>query len=254
MDVPEGLRQGAGRRLLLWGTAGVFALMLIAGLVFHYLRENLDQQAPGWRLLSGLGSLFYADGEANLWAWGSGVLLAGIGLALCVVGFATRNEGRAALPYFFLGAVALEMSADEIAQLHEKLARFNLGSSFTFAWLALGVPLAIAAGLVVLWIARRIDRRLRRRLIVAGTIYLLGAIGIEALSGYIVGGLQDDLARASLEYHILLGVEEGLEAAGALLALAATLAALSIERTTAGIVVRTRFDVSQIRRNTSHLD
>lgn len=254
MDTPELSRQGAGRRRFLWIAAIVLAGMLLAGLVLHFIRENIDSSVPGWALLSGTASLLYADGEANLWAWISGLLLAGVGVALGVVGFTARHEGRAALPYFFLGAVALEMSADEIAQLHEKLARFNLGSSFTFAWLALGVPLAIAAGLVVLWIARRIDHRLRRRLIVAGTIYLLGAVGIEALTGYIVGGRQDDLARASLEYHVLLGVEESLEAAGALLALAATLAALSIERTTAGIVVSTRFEVRQIRRNTSYVD
>ncbi|MDJ0350512.1 hypothetical protein [Cryobacterium sp. PH29-G1] len=223
-------------------------------MILHYLRENVDSSVPGWPLLSGTASLLYADGEANLWAWISGLLLASVGVVLCIVGAAAHNEGSTGTPYFLLGAVAVEMSADEIAQLHEKLARFNPGQTFTFSWLTLGVPLAIVAGIIVLWIARHIDLNLRRRLIVAGIIYLLGAVGVEAISGVAVGGHQDDLARASLEYHVLLGIEEGLEVTGALLALAAALYALSIERTAAGILVRTRSGRSAASQHPPHLE
>ncbi|TFB76429.1 hypothetical protein E3O06_03485 [Cryobacterium glaciale] len=213
--------------------------MLIAGLVFHYLRENIDREAPGWRILSGLGSLLYADAEANLWAWSSGLLLASIGLTLSVIGFATRNDAERGAAYFILAAITLLMSADEVAQLHEKLARFDLGTGLTFAWLSVGVPLAVVIGLTVLWISRRIDRRLRRRLIVAGLLYLLGAVGFETLGGLAVGGHVDDTDRASLPYHLLLGLEEGLEATGAIMALAAALSVLTFERTASGILVRT---------------
>ncbi|MBG6213689.1 MAG: hypothetical protein LH475_07875 [Cryobacterium sp.] len=247
--------EGAGRRRFLWITAVVLAAMLLIGLIFHYLRENIDSSVPGWGVLSGAASMLYADGEANLWAWISGLLLAGVGVVLCVIGLNARNEGETGLSYVVLGAVGLEMSADEIAQLHEKFARFTPGATFTFAWLTIGVPLAIVAGIVVLWIARSIDRRLRRRLIVAGIVYLLGAVGVEAISGIVVGGQQDDLARASLEYHVLLGIEEGFEATGALLAFAAVLYALSIERTAAGIVMRTGFGgASAARGHPRHID
>ncbi|WP_105036581.1 hypothetical protein [Cryobacterium aureum] len=241
MDIQTLAVQGTARRRFLWIVALVFAVMLLTGLVSHYLRANLDSATLGWPALSSAASLLYADGEANLWAWASGLLLAGIGLALAAVGFTARSEGAIGAPYFVLAAVAVELSADEIAQLHEKLARFDLSSRFTFAWLTVGVPLAIVFGLIILWIARRIDRQLRRRLIVAGIIYLLGAVGFETIGGIVVGGHLDDLSRASLTYHLLVGVEEGLEVTGALLALAAALFALSIEGTTAGLVLRTRF-------------
>lgn len=241
MDVPTGLIQGTGRRRFLWIAASILAVMLVGGLVSHYLRANIAVSTPGWRGLSALASLLYADGEANLWAWASGLLLAGIGLCLAAVGFAARNETERGAPYFILAAIAVELSADEIAQLHEKLARFDLGTRITFAWLTVGVPLAIVAGLLVLWVARKIDRELRRRLIVAGIIYLLGAVGFEAIGGIVVGGQLDDLSRASLPYHLLVGIEEGLEVAGALLALRAGLSGLIVERTAAGILVRTRF-------------
>ncbi|MDJ0377938.1 hypothetical protein [Cryobacterium sp. PH31-L1] len=241
MDIQTVAVQGTARRRFLWTVALVCAVMLLTGVVSHYLRENLDSTTPGWPALSSAASLLYADGEANLWAWASGLLLAGIGLALASVGFTARTEGASGAPYFVLAAVAVELSADEIAQLHEKLARFDLGNRFTFAWLTVGVPLAIVVGLIVLWIARGIDRRLRRRLIVAGVTYLMGAVGFEALGGIVVGGHLDDLSRASLSYHLLVGVEEGLEVTGALLALAAALFALSVERSTAGLVLRTGF-------------
>ncbi|TFD73452.1 hypothetical protein [Cryobacterium gelidum] len=241
MDNQTVLAQGTGRRRVLWVAATAFAAMLVVGLVAHFLRENIDSTAPTWRGLSGLAGLLYADGEANLWAWASGLLLAGIGVSLAAVGFAARNERHRSAPYFVLAALALMLSADEIAQLHEKLARFDFDTDFTFAWLSVGVPVAIVVGLIVLWIARRIDRQLRRRLIVAGTFFLLGAVGFEAIGGIVIRGQLDDLARTSLPYHLLVGIEEGLEVTGALLALAAALSALTVERTTAGILVRTRF-------------
>ncbi|SEN66354.1 hypothetical protein [Cryobacterium luteum] len=241
MDVPTGLIQGRGRRRFLRIAAIVLAVMLLSGLVSHYLRENIAISTPGWRGLSALAGLVYADGEANLWAWASGLLLAGIALCLATVGFAARNEGDLGAPYFVLAAVAVELSADEIAQLHEKLARFDLDSRFTFAWLTVGVPLAVVACLLLLWIARKIDRLLRRRLIVAGAIYLLGAVGFEAIGGIAVGGRLDELSRASLTYHALVGMEEGLEVTGALIALGAVLSALVVERMETGILLRTRF-------------
>ena len=241
MDTQTVPDQGTGRRRFLWIAATVFAAMLVVGLVAHFLRENIDNTAPIWRGISGLAGLLYADGEGNLWAWASGLLLAGIGTSLAVVGFAARHELHRGAPYFALGALALVLSADEIAQLHEKFARFDFDTDFTFAWLSVGVPVAIVVGLIVLWIARRIDRQLRRRLIVAGIIFLLGAIGFEALGGLVIRGQLDELARTSLPYHLLVGIEEGLEVTGALLALAAALSALTIERTAAGILVRIRF-------------
>ena len=69
---------------------------------------------------------------------------------------------------------------------------------------------------------------------------MLGAVGFEAIGGIVIRGQLDSLARTSLPYHPLVGIEEGLEVTGALLVLAAALSALTVERTTAGILVRTR--------------
>ena len=131
MDITTDTIPGTSRRRLLWIAAIGFTLMLVVGFVAHYLRANLDSTTPGWDALSALASLIYADGEANLWAWASGLLLAAIGLSLAAIGFAVRNERASSVPYFLLAAVAVVLSADEIAQLHEELARFDLGSRFT---------------------------------------------------------------------------------------------------------------------------
>lgn len=187
------------------------ALMLLSG-------------ATGSPFVAKIAEYFWADQEANVWSWYSSFLLGAIGIGLLLLARMQQDRtGRRA--YGVLGVAAIVMSADETASLHEALG--YLGDSIgglTSNWLLLGIPFAVVAGVVALRLSRRFDPRLRRRLIVAGVVYLLGAVAVESLGGALSGPM--GLLRFHPLYVLEVTVEEGLEFAGTLLALRAVLAAL----------------------------
>ena len=178
----------------------------------------------------------YASREDSVWTWYSVLLLAAVACAFMLHALIRRASGRSCFPYFLFAAAALFMSIDESTLFHEKFAiaarLMGLSLPFTFNWLIIGVPFAIIAGAVLLLIARRIDPLLRRRLIVAGAVFLIGAVGFEMVGGIIVS-VSDNLTAPGtrLLYQFVAMIEEGLEATGSLIALWATLSALDIRWT-----------------------
>jgi hypothetical protein len=84
-----------------------------------------------------------------------------------------------------------------------------LGGFFAFAWVVVGIPLVAILGLLFLPFLRSLPGLLRRRFVIAGAVFLSGAIAIEMLSanwsatvGTVVG------------YKLIAGAEEAFEMAG----------------------------------------
>jgi hypothetical protein len=212
-------------------------LILISGIILMAVVTFTPSLNGTEGVLRGVADMLYADNEANIWAWYSTALLAGLAAAFGVHAYVQRNAGGPVAPYLALAGIAAFMSADEAAILHEKLS--NLVKSFpTWGWLAIGVPLAAAVGWGALWLTRTMERYLRRRLIAAGVIFLLGAFVMEGVSGVLVVQAGSyDAGTQTVAYMVLLGIEEFLELAGVLLALWATLTALDMERLPDGLLV-----------------
>jgi hypothetical protein len=124
-------------------------------------------------------------GEGNLPAYWSTALLLVAGLLLLAVGQAeapiNRLRGRA---WGALGLVFLYLSADEAASLHELARRIPRdwlphSSLFYWPWVIFG-----SVAVIVLVIAFRrflwdLPRDTRRSLILAGAVYVGGALGLE---------------------------------------------------------------------------
>ena len=176
----------------------------------------------------------YASREDSVWTWYSVLLLAAVGAVFMLLALIRRSIGESFIPYFCFAVAATCMSIDEATLFHEKFAiaarLMGLSLPFTFSWLIIGIPFALIAGVVLLVLARRIDALLRRRLIVAGAVFLLGAVGFEMLGGVIVN-LSENLAApgSRLLYQFVAMVEEGLELTGSLIALWASLKALDVQ-------------------------
>lgn len=190
--------------------------------------------------LDGIRNLTYPDAEGNVFAWYSTIMLAAAAVGFFLVALTASGAGRPAWRYVVLGAILLLMSADEGAFLHERLAIFaselGLNSSFTYQWLLLGIPLAIVVGVGVLFLARRLDPTLRLRLIIAGVIFLAGAVGGEIVGGLIKkldhGITGDELL---IIHNIEVLIEESLEILGAILAFRAVLLHLGISNGPEGL-------------------
>lgn len=150
-------------------------LVVVSTLTFH-LALGTQWQA--------LYAYFHVGSELGLAAYVNAGLLALVSVAATLSGLLALRP-RIRWGWFVVGAVALFLSIDEATQLHEKTAGLVSNNPLpTYAWVVVGVPLA-ALLVLVLWVATRpLPAPLKRGLGVALGLYLLGALGFEAMSGY----------------------------------------------------------------------
>lgn len=168
--------------------------------------------------------LFHADFERNLPTLFSVLLLLRAGwLSWAAAALPRLAATRDRLTWQGLALIFGFLAADEALSIHEALIppmrRWLAGSALgdstflTFAWiLPYGLlVLLLAAGLLG-WLLR-LPARSRRWLLLSAALYLTGALVLEAVGGWWIGG---DLARRDLGYDLWVSAEEFLEMAGLL--------------------------------------
>lgn len=145
------------------------------------------------------------------------LLLTGAGLFYSL-GRGERGAGRPSRAWLGLAVLFTLLAMDETAQFHEQLAaplRQALGADGLLrpAWV---LPYV---GLILLLVALywrwfwALPRRMRRGLLLAAALYLMGAVGFEMLGG-LKTSLRPDDPQLGLT-ALLCACEEGLEMAGA---------------------------------------
>ena len=167
---------------------------------------------------------FDMDREHNVPTWFSSQLLFGCALLLGAIGL-TRRPWRLrrgdctqpdVWPWLALAAAFAYLSLDEAANLHEILivplrSRLDLHGVFYFAWVIPGFFAVAAFGLALRPFVRRLDRVARRRFLLAGILYVGGALGMELIGGACAEAYGFD----SLRYLAAMTLEETLEMLGA---------------------------------------
>lgn len=189
------------RRRLLWAVAAVSGLGLAAEAWAARSHDGVIEA-----LLPKL-SLSY---EANVPTWFSSSLLLACAVAAWLI------PGR---HWKVIAGIAAYMSLDEAAELHEHLGG-HFSSAVYFDWI---IPAAvIVAALVISFIPfiRALDPRTRWRLIMAGAIYVGGALLMELPLGW----WTERHGMDSFGYALIDWVEETMEMIGSALAFAALLA------------------------------
>lgn len=232
MKVSGGMAIVVGKLISTLGWAGA-ALLAVGAIIdaFSPVFEGGGRISAAFFMIR---DMTYASREDSVWTWYSVLLLAAVGVVFATLALIRRSNGESSIPYFCFAVVAAGMSIDEATLFHEKFAiaarLMGLSLPFTFSWLIIGIPFAVTAGVILLLLARRIDATLRRRLIVAGAVFLLGAVGFELLGGIIVN-FSDNLAApgSRLLYQFVAMLEEGLELTGSLIALWAGLKAVDLQ-------------------------
>ena len=158
---------------------------------------------------------FNVDDEPSVPTWYSVCMLFTSSVLLfAIAGAKKRDRDRDVRYWYGLSFGFALLSLDEIAGLHET---FN--TMMDIEWT---IPAAVLVGVTAIFFARflwRLPARSRNRFILAGAVYLGGALGIEYLSGppYFMHSLE------SMEYAYMTGLEEGLEMTGAVLFIGALL-------------------------------
>jgi hypothetical protein len=205
-----------------WARLAAPLLVVSGGVVLMSLAVTV----AAWRLqLASPGSApiaalqwFDVNSERNVpTAWSALLLLTCAGAAALLAGRGRRDTG-----WVLVAVTCAFLALDESFELHERLG--GLGTSVAddrlhFAWVVPGGALACLVGLVLLQRLRAQHPEVLRRLVVAGAVYLSGALVLEALSGQVLRAH----GAGGKAYTLVTSVEEGLEMAGASLLLAALL-------------------------------
>ncbi len=182
-----------------------FVLLLIHSVltVYHYRVEELEW-IP-WR------QLFDVDEENNIPTWFAGFLLGVTAFWVWVVGDAKRGSSdRWWMHWKLLAGGFLLLSLDEIAGLHE-----TVNTVIDVTWAIPGGILALLIGLMFFPFLWSLPAGTRTAFIVAGCIYVGGAVGVE-----IIG---EPMGSDTMTYNLTTVVEEGMEMGGVILFLATLL-------------------------------
>ncbi len=222
MSDPHAVRICCPPVTLLRPLAWTAALLLALGVLSLVTRTRL-----GHDTILGLVPMLDLDREQVLPSFFASLLLVLASLALATAA-AAHGTARAAGAWGWsvLSFGLLLMAVDESLAIHEQfidplrgLLGAGPGGVFHFTWVTFAIPLVLLVGIALSRWLRNLDPRTRGGLLRAAAVYLAGAIGVELL-----GGMWASRHGVSgLGYGLLVALEEGLELAGTLLLLHATL-------------------------------
>ena len=162
--------------------------------------------------------IFELGSEDNIPTHFSALLILLSALLLIFIFFVeTRKNSWSKTYWLILAAGFFFMAADETYQIHEKLidpvqhilGNGNLGILY-FAWVIPYFILVLTLAIFFYRFLRKIPSSTRNRFLIAATVYLGGAIGIELIGGYYFELHGSD----NFTYNMIQTVEESLEITG----------------------------------------
>lgn len=124
--------------------------------------------------------------EQSVPTWYATILLVGAaGLAFIIARSKWPNHPRRM--WLGLALIFTYLSIDEAVSIHEEFTiplRETLGTSgiFYFAWIIVGLGLVAIVGLIYLRFVLRLPAPVRNLIIMAGALFVGGAVGVEAIS------------------------------------------------------------------------
>jgi len=198
------------RRALL----AMWALLAAAGFAVEAWKYLLRGSRQAWVYFFGLSY------EANFPTWYSSCLLLLCSFHLGLIGLAARRRSeKFVLHWWTLAAGFLYISLDETVQLHEHVSKwFNFGGGFLyFGWVVPASIVVAVIGLSYTKFLAYLPARPRLQFIVAGALYVGGALGVEFFLGY----WTEHAGTRNLGYGLIDWVQESLELLGATLFLCA---------------------------------
>jgi len=200
---------------------GLIGVLVGAHALVHFLRRF-----SGDRDMHGLWPLFDLNAENNVPSLFSALAILAAAALLFTTAMAARRRGWSHFTaWCVLGVVFTWLGIDESVGLHEMLNRpardaLQVGGPLYFAWvIPYGVLLCVLVAL--LWrFVFGLDALTRRRFIIAGVVYVTGALLLEMIGAriWLTEGAQSRL------YYIETTAEEFLEMLGIALFIRALIA------------------------------
>lgn len=191
----------------------IAAILLIFNIIGQYAKFFL-----GHGRLLGFVPKFHLDGEGNIPAFFSSVLLLFIGGLLFLI-WRYKSQIRDPFSYHWLvlSLLFLYTAVDEAAALHELLIpyfrnQWNASGWFYFGWVIIGIPLIVLIGFAYLRFWIRLPQPAKTLFFISALLYVSGGLGFEML-----GARHADYVAKNFTYNMLVSFEETLEMAGLIL-------------------------------------
>ncbi len=218
------------------------SLVSILGLLFSVAALfQIAYWSYGWENPFGIARIFNMDHEMSLPNWFSTVLLAWIGLLALVAG---RAAPALRVPWTVAAVLAFGLSAEETLSLHEhfnQYRHFISGPWGYYPWTIGAAPLVLIVALSSIHVLRKLPSHTALQLIMAGGLYVSGALGLELLAGWWLTSHPG----ISLFFTLCTMFEESLEMLGLILAQHALLDYIVAQSSES--VVRTNMRASENR-------
>ncbi|MGL4279773.1 MAG: hypothetical protein ACRCS0_05360 [Albidovulum sp.] len=185
----------------------IFGLLHLAALPAY----TIGKSAPDLLMVK-VGRYFMLQYEKAFSTWFSVLLIASNIFLLALNAMAARQwQKGSALPWLMLAAVCAFLSMDEMLELHERFGsaiavRLGFGGVMSYPWVVVGLLFAASVGLSFLGFLRRLPRRATRLIVLAGILYVAGAVGMEVIEGITLTFKGRDTL-----YYLEVLVEECLE-------------------------------------------
>lgn len=200
------------RQLRRW-TAGALVLTLLLAAISMAL--HLTVRRTPW---NDLFSYFHLGSEGGIPAYWNAALLALVAGSAVLSGL-TSPDGPTRRGWLLVAGVTGFLSLDEATQLHERTGDLVTANPLpTFPWVVVGAPLAALLVVVLVLGARPLPAAVRGGLGTALALYVLGALGLEAVSGYywrqqrpnaseLFGTVEEllEMGACILALHVILG-------------------------------------------------
>jgi hypothetical protein len=161
-------------------------------------------------------STFSLDKEANVPSWFSSALLLSAAALLALVALDARaRRDRWGRHWAGLSLVYVVLSLDETAEIHERIgswlrAHLDLHGPLHYAGIIPALALAVLVGVAYVRFLRALPRLTRLGILVAAAVYVVGAAGVEAMTGW----WAESHGSRSTALLLVSTIEENLEMIG----------------------------------------
>lgn len=214
------------RRTVVIGLFIIAGLLLVAHMLVSLNRFMLDLR---FFAADNLFVLFDMWSEVSIPSWYSVTLLliaTAILAVITVAKYAAHDSFR--LHWAALSVIFLALSVDEAADIHGQVSyalneKLNTSGFLAYAWIIPAAVLVVVVGLAYLRFLMKLPPDVRIRIIIAGAIFLSGALVMEAIEGR----YDSSHGVETMTYRVMVGIEETLEMAGAILFISTLLAYLA---------------------------
>jgi len=188
----------------------ITAILSILSIFFQIFKYFLGQER-----VFGLTYFFNIDEEWNLPTFFSVFLFIFIAIILYII-FKTlhREKKKNTFYWLSLSILFILLGIDESVAIHERFIEplrdwLNLSGIFYYGWVILGILFIFVIFILYIKFLKSLTPKIRNWIILAGIVYIAGALGME-----MVGGWYFEIHDNDFLYQIIVTVEEVLEILG----------------------------------------